>query len=144
MQREGIRQDRGEGTYYCRYAAGEVVGDMAGDSSARRLSLVAVTMVKGAVELADGAGFAAAPFAFGAAVAVLGGVVSESSSGMVGQYVLRTCLRAGRRMGFERKKSMPESRHSYVLLACAQTQFYADMYLDVALFRVSGQSDNGS
>jgi hypothetical protein len=41
-----------------------------------------------------------------------GGVVSPSSSGMVGQYVLRTCLRAGRRMGLERKKSMPESRHS--------------------------------
>jgi hypothetical protein len=55
-----------------------------------------------------------APFAL--VVAEFGGVVS-SSSGMVGQYVLRTCLSAGRRMGFDRKKSMPESRHSWSMLA---------------------------
>ena len=90
---------------------------MAGDSSARRLSLVPETMVNGAVNpAASGAGFTATPFGFGVKTAEPGGVVSDSSSGMVGQYVLRTCLRAGRRIGFERKKSMPESRHSYDLL----------------------------
>jgi hypothetical protein len=41
---------------------------------------------------------------------IMGGVVaSPSSSGIGGQYLLRTCLRAGRRMGFDKKKSMPES-----------------------------------
>lgn len=87
---------------------------MAGDSSVRRLSLVPETMVNGAVEPAGGAGFTATPFGFGFGVktAEPGGVVSDSSSGIVGQYVLRTCFRAGRRIGFERKKSMPESRHS--------------------------------
>ena len=90
---------------------------MAGDSSARRLSLVPETMVNGAVDpAAGGAGFTATPFGFGVKTAEPGGVVSDSSSGIVGQYVFRTCLRAGRRIGFERKKSMPESRHSYGLL----------------------------
>jgi hypothetical protein len=42
-----------------------------------------------------------------------GGVFSPSSSSMMGgQYVLRTCLSAGRRMGLDKKKSMPESIHS--------------------------------
>jgi hypothetical protein len=92
------------------------MGDIAGDSSARRLSLVPETMVKGAVVFAEGTGFTAAPFVCDLGIALFGGVVSDSSSGIVGQYVLRTCLRAGRRIGFERKKSMPESRHSYDML----------------------------
>jgi hypothetical protein len=71
-------------------------------------------MVKGAVvvsKLLGAAGCAARPL--GIEAPVPGGVVeSLSSSGIVGQYVLSTCLSAGRRMGFDRKKSMPESRHS--------------------------------
>jgi hypothetical protein len=89
------------------------MGLMAGLSSAYRLSLVPATVVKGAVDVTCATAFV------GAATGVLlsfdavpGGVVSNSSSGMVGQYVLSTCLSAGRRMGFERKKSMPDSRHS--------------------------------
>jgi hypothetical protein len=115
-----IKKRCGDGRCHCRYAAGgEVIGDTAGDSSARRFSLVLVadTMVKGAVVFAPGAGTTTAPFVLGASFAEPGGVVSESSSGIVGQYVLRTCLRAGRRIGFERKKSMPESRHSCDMLA---------------------------
>jgi hypothetical protein len=61
------------------------MGDMAGDSSTHRLSLVPETMVNGAVELAGGVGSTVAPFGFVVRVAVLGGVVSDSSSGMVGQ-----------------------------------------------------------
>jgi hypothetical protein len=89
------------------------MGLMAGLSSACRLSLVPATVVKGAVDVTCATAFVGA--AIGALLsfdAVPGGVVSDSSSGMVGQYVLSTCLSAGRRMGFERKKSMPDSRHS--------------------------------
>jgi hypothetical protein len=70
---------------------------------------VLVSMLLGA------AGCDALPLAGFAAAAVLepGGVVDSSSSGMGGQYVLRTCLSAGRRMGLERKKSIPESIHSF-------------------------------
>jgi len=41
-----------------------------------------------------------------------GGVISPSSSGIGGQYVFSTCLSAGRRIGLDKKKSIPESRHS--------------------------------
>ena len=44
---------------------------------------------------------------------------SSAASGMVAQYLLRTCLRAGRRIGLGRKKSMPESMHSFTLLSSA-------------------------
>jgi hypothetical protein len=100
------------------YCTGEDIGLIAGLSSPPFLSLVPATSVKGAVDGTCatvgcfGSDFGA-PFGL---VAVFGGVVS-SSSGIVGQYVLRTCLSAGRRMGFERKKSMPESRHSWSMLA---------------------------
>ena len=88
-------------------------------------SLVVVTIVNGAglvIILLGGAGCTMLPLGFGfeGFLIVAGGVVtSPSSSGMVGQYVFSTCLRAGRRMGFERKKSMPESRHSFTLLSSA-------------------------
>ena len=39
------------------------------------------------------------------------------TSGIVAQYFFSTCFRAGRRMGFGRKKSMPESMHSLTLLS---------------------------
>lgn len=42
---------------------------------------------------------------------------SSEASGMVAQYLFRTCLSAGLRMGLGRKKSMPESRHSLTLLS---------------------------
>lgn len=50
---------------------------------------------------------------------VVGGVSSASSaaSGMVGQYLSRTCLSAGRRMGLGRKKFMPEAMHSLTLFS---------------------------
>lgn len=92
------------------------MGDIAGESSACRRSLVPAITVTGAVAaltLPNIAGCIALPFGFDESVA--GGVVaSASSSGMVGQYVLSTCLSAGRRIGFDRKKSMPESRHSWL------------------------------
>jgi hypothetical protein len=94
------------------------MGDIDGESSGFRLSLDPATTVKGAVDVIA-AGCDVPPFGFEVACAVLGGVVSSSSSGIVGQYVFRTCLSAGRRIGFERKKSMPESRHSCNVLACA-------------------------
>jgi hypothetical protein len=85
-----------------------VVGDIAGESSLE--SVWVGTKVNGAGPV--GADVCVA-LPVGLAVLVFGGVFdSASSSGIVGQYVLRTCLRAGRRMGLERKKSMPESRHS--------------------------------
>jgi hypothetical protein len=111
---------------------GEVMGDIDGDSSGCRLSLAPATTVKGAVDVVV-AGGDAPSVGFEVACAVLGGVVSISSSGIVGQYVLRTCLSAGRRMGFERKKSMPESRHSCNVLACAFRMQLANTYLNVAL-----------
>lgn len=45
---------------------------------------------------------------------------SSAASGIVAQYRLSTCLRAGRRMGLGRKKSMPESIHSFTLLSSAK------------------------
>lgn len=84
---------------------GEVVGDMAGESSGWRRSLGSGLMFAGFIPIV-----CAAPAGF---LSTAGGVVvSPSSSGIVGQYVLSTCFSAGRRIGFERKKSMPESRHS--------------------------------
>jgi hypothetical protein len=94
------------------------VGHDRGDTfSASLESLVGTAMVTGAFAefILTGAGLAGVgrPFAFGADVSVAGGVVaSPSSSGIGGQYVLRTCLSAGRRMGLDKKKSMPDSRHS--------------------------------
>lgn len=74
------------------------------------------TIVNGAGVEVEGVVVAAFSSVFGTAVS--GGVFdSASSSGMVGQYVLRTCLSAGRRMGFERKKFMPESRHSCMVIS---------------------------
>ena len=46
--------------------------------------------------------------------------VSSAASGIVAQYRLRTCLRAGRRIGLGRKKSIPESMHSFTLLSSAK------------------------
>jgi hypothetical protein len=83
--------------------AGDDEGDIAGESSLV-WSCVATSV--------NGAGLGPAG-SFDFVGPVPGGVLdSVSSSGMVGQYVLRTCLSAGRRMGLERKKSIPESRHS--------------------------------
>ena len=45
---------------------------------------------------------------------------SSAASGIVAQYRFRTCLRAGRRIGLGRKKSMPESMHSFTLLSSAK------------------------
>jgi hypothetical protein len=91
-----------------------VLGDIAGESS--RLASLVTTMENGAVVLVlmvllGAAGCAARPLSCFAELDVGGVVDSLSSSGMVGQYVLSTCLSAGRRIGFDRKKSMPESRH---------------------------------
>lgn len=102
-------------------------GDIEGEPLTSRPLLSRATMVKGVV-VGAAVGFVgcvALPLAFDvfAASAVMalgspGGVVgSSSSSRIVGQYVFSTCLSAGRRIGFDRKKSMPESRHSYVRLA---------------------------
>ena len=45
---------------------------------------------------------------------------SSAASGIVAQYRLSTCLRAGRRIGLGKKKSMPESIHSFTLLSSAK------------------------
>lgn len=113
LQKDFHRRGYQARTNECRkaggYDIGDVVGEMAGESS---LGSLVATMVKGARPvLFGGTGCDALPL--GCAELVVGGVVdSLSSSGIVGQYVLRTCFSAGRRMGLERKKSMPESRHS--------------------------------
>jgi hypothetical protein len=97
---------------------GVVLGEIAGES----FCLVLVDIME------NGAALAVLTVLLGAAAGLLalplgavlddGGVFdSVSSSGIVGQYVLRTCLSAGRRMGLERKKSMPESRHSCVYVS---------------------------
>jgi len=89
------------------YDMGDVMGDIAGDSS--RVCCDRTAMMPGiglASVLVFGAGLLALPFMF--AVVLAGGVVDSSSSSKIGgQYVLRTCLRAGRRIGFDRKKSCP-------------------------------------
>jgi hypothetical protein len=130
--------------YVCGYDSGDVAGEMAGDSL---WSLVA-TIVKGArlpvlvLMLPGAAGCDALPLA-GAALLDPGGVVDSSSSGMGGQYVLRTCLSAGRRMGLERKKSIPESIHSCKYDQCLYDSVNGgDAYLYVALLGISCQSDN--
>jgi hypothetical protein len=88
---------------------GDVVGLIAGLSFLTRSFVTSV----------NGAGLSANAGPFAGDLLDPGGVVlSPSSSGIVGQYVFKTCLRAGRRMGLERKKSMPESRHS-----CAGVSF---------------------
>ena len=53
----------------------------------------------------------ARPFALNTVDSVAGGVVADSpsSSGIGGQYVLSTCFSAGRLIGFDRKKSIPQS-----------------------------------
>lgn len=83
------------------------MGDTAGDSEAATLA-TGVLVALAVVGLLDDA---AEPFCgFDEEVgASCGGGCSFSSSGMGGQYLLRTCLRAGRRMGFDKKKSIPES-----------------------------------
>ena len=102
--------------------AGDVIGEIEGESALDNASVLCATAEKGLASFILAMAFVepfavVEPFAFAlgfsvaATVAVCGGVVS-ASSGMVEQYVLSTCLRAGRRMGLERKKSMPESRHS--------------------------------
>jgi hypothetical protein len=125
------------------YDMGVVLGEIAGESFC--LVLVEI-MENGAalavlfVALVGAAGLAALPLS---AVLDDGGVFdSVSSSGMVGQYVLRTCLSAGRRMGFERKKSMPDSRHScwyFSMIQCCETE---RTYLYVALLSIRSQSYN--
>jgi hypothetical protein len=96
---------------------GVVLGDMAGESCG--LVVPVESIENGAVLV-----FVALLGATGCAVCVVadvGGVVdSLSSSGIVGQYVLSTCLSAGRRIGFDKKKSMPESRHSYVFVSACR------------------------
>jgi hypothetical protein len=92
---------------------GNVKGDIAGESD---LGAVAVS----------GIGSTVLPFV-GTTIVVVwvslfildelgvdsGGVTpSFSSSGMGGQYVFRTCFSCGLRIGFARKKFIPESRHS--------------------------------
>ena len=121
--------------------SGDVAGDMAGESS--RLWSLVVTIVKGAGlgPTVDDAGGAALPFALG--LLVFGGVGSSSSSGIGGQYVLSTCFSAGRRMGFDRKKSMPEARHSYRLLALAATLSTRGTDFYIALLGVGCESYNG-
>jgi len=95
------------------YDIGDVLGDIAGESFLAWSFVATIANGAGvAVEGAGGPDFGALPLAFFGKFEPGGVVDSVSSSGMVGQYVLRTCLRAGRRMGFERKKSIPESRHS--------------------------------
>lgn len=97
-------KDEGSDAVEC-YVMGEVVGDIAGESSGWRRSRGSVLSFAGLIPT-----LCAGPAGF---LSIAGGVIpSLSSSGIVGQYVLRTCLSAGRRIGFERKKSMPESRHS--------------------------------
>lgn len=44
---------------------------------------------------------------------------SSAASGIVAQYRFKTCFRAGLRIGFGRKKSMPDSMHSLTLLSSA-------------------------
>jgi hypothetical protein len=123
------------------YDIGEVVGDIAGESFLARSSLA--TMANGAVLEVDGADFDALPLPFAFGNFESGGVFdSVSSSGMVGQYVLSTCLRAGRRMGLERKKSMPESRHSCVLLVVVVKNSVVRAYLYIAFLGVSSESDD--
>jgi hypothetical protein len=126
------------------YGMGDVLGEMAGESFCRVLVEImengaALTVVLAV--LLGAAGLAAWPLR---AVLDDGGVFdSVSSSGMVGQYVLRTCLSAGRRMGFERKKSMPESRHSCVYVSrCFQIVGNARTYFYVALLSIRSQSYN--
>lgn len=43
----------------------------------------------------------------------------SSASGMVAQYLFSTCFSAGLLIGFGKKKSMPESMHSFTLLSSA-------------------------
>lgn len=126
--------------------SGLVRGEMAGDAW---LSLVAATTVTGATALLTPAsvldrGCATPPFAFDGSVA--GGVVADSpsSSGIGAQYVFKTCLSAGRRMGFDRKKSMPESKHSWTMVMLGGNKGYYDTYLYVGFFSIRSKSDNGS
>jgi hypothetical protein len=109
---------------------GDVLGDMAGESS--RLASLVATMENGAVVLVltvflGAAGWAACPLGGFEALDVGGVVDSLSSSGMVGQYVLSTCLSAGRRIGFDRKKSMPDSRHCCKVVRVDQRNLREDV-----------------
>jgi len=60
----------------------------------------------------DASGGIAPPFGFDDSCGAVGAVASPSSSGIGGQYVFKTCFRAGRRIGLDKKKFIPESKHS--------------------------------
>ena len=47
---------------------------------------------------------------------------SSAASGIVAQYRFNTCLSAGLRIGFGKKKFMPESMHSLTLLSSAKAE----------------------
>jgi hypothetical protein len=84
-------------SYYCGRVRGETAGEF-------RLSEVSTTLVV----IPEGS---ECPFIIDVDASAPKGVEtdSESSSGMGAQYVFKTCFSAGRRIGFDRKKSMPES-----------------------------------
>ena len=104
------------------YGRGRERGETAGDSgSCLRFATVcgiAPLPFVSSFPFKDPAGCMACPFCFEDVAPTTGlGTASNSSSGIGGQYVLSTCFSAGRLMGLDRKKSMPDSRHSYILLA---------------------------
>jgi hypothetical protein len=89
---------------------------MAGDPSE-----VAATIVTGPLALlvppvTDVGCCEKGPLGFDEDGSLAGGVdASPSSSGMGAQYVFKTCFNAGRLIGLDKKKSIPESRHSFTL-----------------------------
>ena len=104
------------------HARGRDRGETAGDScSCLRFATVGGTAVLpfvGGLPFKGPAGCTAYPLCFEDVTSTAGlGIASNSSSGIGGQYVLSTCFSAGRLIGLDRKKSMPDSRHSYMHLA---------------------------
>jgi hypothetical protein len=96
---------------HCYLGPGCDSGETAGEGTSCLLTGLATLVTGKLTGLAFAVPVGRAMDPFGTTVGLLGGgvVASPSSSGMGGQYLLRTCLRAGRRMGFDKKKSIPES-----------------------------------
>ena len=104
----------------CYEGSGCVSGDIAGESLCSTfVTGDLMTLLLAGGRACEGAVTPPFAFAFACERSDGGGVVSPSSSGIGGQYVFSTCFSAGRRIGLDKKKFMPESRHSLTFCSSA-------------------------
>ena len=80
--------------------------------------------------------FSATPFVLPLVLGLLCGDIPGSGSSRIVPNFLRTCLRAGRRIGLLRNISMPESMHSLTLLS-SEKAVNATIGAEYPIWRIS-------